>query len=482
MAAWAFQDINNPSAGYCTGPSPGCGLGSLLALTDTCCIRACKCGRDMPLPPPKIVSECARPAGTNMGMCVGEKTVGSDNMCWPAAPSSPASGPAVPCTDGAGKLTGQQCLMYTFDNPKTQKPDPKRQIGICCDVSKDNPNPMCRPAVGLSASLAPPGPLAGDECAKCVKEKCAAPPKSVGGVVRWSFKTGGEVLSPPALSPDGSTVFVGSFDKNVYALSAADGSKKWSFATGGHVYSSPALSADGSTVFFGSDDKCVYALSAADGSKKWVSGSWGVVASSPALSADGSTVFVGSRDNSVYALSAADGSKKWSFATGYMVMSSPALSPDGSTVFVGSNDKSVYALSAADGSKKWSFATGDDVWSSPALSPDGSTVFVGSDDHSVYALSAADGSKKWSFAMGDHRVESSPALSPDGSTVFIGFVYDKKNDREMYALNALSAADGSKKWRFGTANVVFGSAPAVSPDGSTVFLATLDLYALTTGL
>jgi serine/threonine-protein kinase len=49
---------------------------------------------------------------------------------------------------------------------------------------------------------------------------------------KWSFATGGWVLSSPALSPDGSTVFVGSVDHSVYALSAADGSEKWSFATG----------------------------------------------------------------------------------------------------------------------------------------------------------------------------------------------------------------------------------------------------------
>jgi outer membrane protein assembly factor BamB len=78
--------------------------------------------------------------------------------------------------------------------------------------------------------------------------------------VMWSFATGDPFFSSPALSPDGSTVFVGSYDNSVYALSAADGSKKWSFKTGGWVHSSPALSPDGSTVFVGDQDNNVYAL------------------------------------------------------------------------------------------------------------------------------------------------------------------------------------------------------------------------------
>ena len=40
---------------------------------------------------------------------------------------------------------------------------------------------------------------------------------------KWAFVTGGVVLSSPALSSDGATVFVGSHDKNLYAIDAASG-------------------------------------------------------------------------------------------------------------------------------------------------------------------------------------------------------------------------------------------------------------------
>ena len=60
-------------------------------------------------------------------------------------------------------------------------------------------------------------------------------------------------------------VFVGSYDKKLYARNAADGTEVWHFETGGAVVSSPTV-ADG-VVFFGSEDKKLYALNAADGAK-----------------------------------------------------------------------------------------------------------------------------------------------------------------------------------------------------------------------
>jgi outer membrane protein assembly factor BamB len=78
------------------------------------------------------------------------------------------------------------------------------------------------------------------------------------GTLRWSFGTGLGVGSSPAIGADG-TVYVGSYDDNIYALDRETGAKKWSFATGLGVESSPAIGADG-TIYVGSDDKNVYAI------------------------------------------------------------------------------------------------------------------------------------------------------------------------------------------------------------------------------
>ena len=74
----------------------------------------------------------------------------------------------------------------------------------------------------------------------------------------WSFATGLSVKSSPAIDNDG-TVFVGSADRNVYALNGSTGALIWSYMTGsvtispvslsiGGVTSSPAIGADGTVL------------------------------------------------------------------------------------------------------------------------------------------------------------------------------------------------------------------------------------------
>jgi len=74
----------------------------------------------------------------------------------------------------------------------------------------------------------------------------------------WEFKTGGAVLSSPAIGSDG-TVYVGSKDKKLYAINGKSGVKLWEFETEGWVWSSPTIGSDG-TVYVGSVDKKLYAI------------------------------------------------------------------------------------------------------------------------------------------------------------------------------------------------------------------------------
>jgi hypothetical protein len=85
--------------------------------------------------------------------------------------------------------------------------------------------------------------------------------KATGGVKLWEFETGGYVLSSPAIGSDG-TVYVGSYDKKLYAINGKSGVKLWEFETGDGEYgvsSSPAIGSDG-TVYVGSNDKKLYAI------------------------------------------------------------------------------------------------------------------------------------------------------------------------------------------------------------------------------
>lgn len=83
--------------------------------------------------------------------------------------------------------------------------------------------------------------------------------------VRWKFKTEDKIISSPVAV--GGVVYVGSLDKNLYAINTNDGKEKWRFATGGAIYSSPTVYSN--MVYFGSLDGNLYALNIADGSVAW---------------------------------------------------------------------------------------------------------------------------------------------------------------------------------------------------------------------
>ena len=62
--------------------------------------------------------------------------------------------------------------------------------------------------------------------------------------VLWEFDTGSAEVFSPAIGSDG-TVYVGSYNDKLYALSGKTGDKLWEFETRGPVGSSPAIDSDG---------------------------------------------------------------------------------------------------------------------------------------------------------------------------------------------------------------------------------------------
>lgn len=257
--------------------------------------------------------------------------------------------------------------------------------------------------------------------------------------VKWTFRTGGAVISTPAVA--NGLVYFGSSDHNLYALDAATGALRWKFATAGRVTSSPAV-ADG-RVYFGSFDSNLYALDAASGALVWKFATAGerrfsgrhlhgaepaaevmpdpfdVFLSSPVVSTG--VVYIGSGDGNVYALDGASGALRWKFHTGNVIHASPAVAEG--TLYIGSWDSYFYALDAASGRQRWRFKTGEDPninnqvgIQSSAVVAEG-VVYFGCRDSHLYALDATSGAKRWAFSTGESWVISSPAVR-DGTVYF----------------------------------------------------------------
>ena len=309
--------------------------------------------------------------------------------------------------------------------------------------------------------------------------------------LKWKFQTKGIVVSSPALV--GDTLYIGSADHRLYALTASTGAQKWAFKAGSGIASSPAVA--GGTVYFLSYDSTFYAVDAATGALKWKFSTGGerrfaakhlhgsqpaaetmpdpfdVYLSSPLVSRD--SVYFGSSDGNIYSLDAATGKPNWKFQTGDVVHASPVLA--NGTLYVGSWDSYFYALDAATGNEKWRFKTGEDheIYNqvgiqSSAVVADG-LVYFGCRDSNLYALDAATGEKKWTYNNKGSWVIASPVLS-DGKLFFA------TSDSGMF--RALDARTGQELFSIKFSGWPTFSSPAIAKDMLYVGSHSGKLYAI----
>jgi outer membrane protein assembly factor BamB len=168
--------------------------------------------------------------------------------------------------------------------------------------------------------------------------------------IRWKFETAGKITASPRT--DGNSVYLGSWDGNVYAVDLSTGDLKWKYQTGWGIDSTPDVS-DG-MVFVGSLDNNFYALDEDSGDLVWYFTCKSAIHSSPA--AYGEYVFFGCDDGRFYALDKTNGDLAWSFAPGYFIknddvnnyITTPILSDpvvENGIVYIGVKGN-IYALDA----------------------------------------------------------------------------------------------------------------------------------------
>lgn len=283
----------------------------------------------------------------------------------------------------------------------------------------------------------------------------------------------GAFTAAPVLSNDGSVVYVGSNDTNMYALRTSDWTQSSFNLVATQAFTSAALVGrrDGKdAIFAGSLDNIIYAL---DDTSAEQAGEWPFFGTLPAdknltLGGDG-TVYGGSSGGLLYAV-CPNGVVRYTLAIGDV---SPVAIDAQNDFYVGSSDRLLRAF-RNDGLSRWSvvasqpivaapvleiengttnavyfadlggrvfkangsglidnafqFSTDAAIQSTPALSKD--TLFFGSDDGSVHAVSTTTGEERpgWPIVTGG-PVLSSPAVAEfeDQRVVVVG-----SNDGNLY--------------------------------------------------
>ena len=283
--------------------------------------------------------------------------------------------------------------------------------------------------------------------------------------LRWSYTTGWYVYSNPA--EVNGKLFIGGYDKNVYALNTKTGAFIWSYPTGDNIQGSPAV-ANGS-VFIANLGGKVVSLDEEHGTLNWSKMLTGFVVGNCTVAHGRVYVgLAGSLQGTMYALNEHTGSIEWSFATGDVIYSTPAVS-DG-RVFFGSQDKNLYSLDEGSGTLLWSYTASHPIsYSAPLVH--GGRVYIGSADQTFYAVNEYTGELAWSYYAVGGVVETSPSYH--NGSIFFG----ARGSNSVYSL---SEADGALNWSYRAGDDV-SSSPTIA--NGNVFFGCTDgkLYVLDEG-
>jgi outer membrane protein assembly factor BamB len=268
----------------------------------------------------------------------------------------------------------------------------------------------------------------------------------------WKFKAKDGIEGTAAIA--GGKVFIGSFDKNLYALDLKTGEVKWKYAAG--PIKAPPGVRDG-VVYVGDEDGGFHAVDADTGKLKWKFDAGSEVTSGTGFA--GTDVLFGTSGETLFCLTK-DGKKKWEFKVeGGPVHATPAVV--GTTTFVAGCDSALHVIDTKTGKEVRSIELAGQVGSTGALA--GDVMYVGTMTNEVQAIDWKAGKVLWTYRA-ERRQQPFQASVALTDTLVLGGSKDKR-------LHAIDRKTGAAKWDFLTTGRI-DSSPVVV--GKRVYFGTLD--------
>ena len=314
----------------------------------------------------------------------------------------------------------------------------------------------------------------------------------------YTYIEGTPYYSSPSLATvrGRSLVFIGSYDKNVYAYDAATGAELWHYNTGNAVSATPVYAAIGGrpVLFVASADRSIYALDplsplpAGQERVLWQFETfrWEQETVNPARMAnplvapiDGRPVLFcgvwnnnqsGTRNVQIGEVVALDPAPRrdlpesrrvlWRRTLGTGAVNTPCLGSVGGepALFVPYEPGAIFAVSARDGRDLWEkpYAAGEEIHGglSVAAVNGQQLIFFGGRTAWAYCVDAETGEQVWATNVGTW-VDSTPAFAViDGEPMVFFGTY-------TYHVYACNAQTGEVRWGYRTRGFVQGS-PAVA--------------------
>ncbi len=217
--------------------------------------------------------------------------------------------------------------------------------------------------------------------------------KLATGQLAWSVPLGHSLWGAP--TTDGKLIFVSSLDHFLYAVDPGTHKLAWKTDLGGSAPGSPLVASDGSSLYLGSFARKVFAVEAATGAIRWTASLKEWVWNTPARAGD--AIYAADISGNLYSLGASSGKNSWpQVKPDGPVTGSPLALPDG--VVFATESGSLYAYKP-DGSTLWPPAViGGKIYTTPVLAGDRILVAPMGAKSWIYAVNSKDGSiAQWNF-------------------------------------------------------------------------------------
>ncbi len=202
--------------------------------------------------------------------------------------------------------------------------------------------------------------------------------------VTWRFPENGSASVIFHATPliDGDKIVIGDFANTLHGLNESDGTEAWRFIGAKGWYQSQVIK-DGEVYYVANFDRNVYALNAANQSLKWTyADKFGFLAAPVVV---GSKLIVSSQDHKVIALDKDTGNELWTAQTKGSVVSAPYYIEATKSLMVGDIGNEIVWIDVETGKVSKTFndnGTMSAVWASPVKS--GDQIVVNDDKGVVY--------------------------------------------------------------------------------------------------
>ena len=276
------------------------------------------------------------------------------------------------------------------------------------------------------------------------------------GTEKWRYRPETDMGSynPLTVNPVNGDIYFGTQTAGHFHCVSPDGQLKWEYTGAGSMQStSPAVSADGSTVYIVDKAGKLCALNTTDGSERWTKS---LAAAGASMLINGNTLIVAVQNvtPAVYFLNASTGdeeSKLDMTANKPTDISGMAVSDDRKTAYLPLQGGGLASIDLTTNKKvKENIFATNNVYA-PVVASNGYVV-AGSKDGCVYALSADLSEVKWTFIHGGAKKNNifnySHMCADDMGRVFVTSGQDQN---KVYVFNAADGAVLSQE-RYGSHN------------------------------